>query len=193
MTESTAHEGFPLLDTARLRLRQFVASDLPGFLAYRNDPEIARYQSWDTYSEAEGHAFLSQQLQTAPGTPGAWCQFALEHKATGRLLGDCALQVDAVEQRQGQIGFTLARENQGKGFATEAVARLLDYGFSELLLHRIIAITDSENTAAGSLLDRVGMRREGYFRQHVWFKGRWGSEYVYAMLEHEWQEGRAGK
>jgi len=145
VTWPAGYEGFPLLETARLRLRRFAASDLPVFVAYRNDPEIARYQSWDTFSEAEGHAFLREQLQTVPGTPGAWCQFALEHKATGRMLGDCALQVDAAEQRQGQIGFTLARENQGRGFATEAVARLLDYGFSELRLHRIIAITDSEH------------------------------------------------
>lgn len=179
-----------VLETSRLRLRRFTGADMPVFLAYRNDPEIARYQSWESYSEVEGQAFLEHQRQTLPGTPGAWCQFALEELSSGRMLGDCALHVDGTEQRKGEIGFTLARENQGRGFATEAVGRLLEYAFDELGLHRVVAITDCRNHASVSLLERVGMRREAHFHEHIWFKGGWGDEYLYARLQREWRERR---
>jgi RimJ/RimL family protein N-acetyltransferase len=51
----------------------------------------------------------------------------------------------------------------------------------------VIAITDVENAPSVALLERLGLRREGHFRQNVWFKGKWGDEYLYAMLQEEWQ------
>ncbi|MDQ3257280.1 MAG: GNAT family N-acetyltransferase [Acidobacteriota bacterium] len=180
-------KSFSQLESARLRLRRFAAADLAAFVAYRNDPLVARYQSWETYGEQEAIEFLRHQADTRPGAPGEWTQFAVELKATGALVGDCALHVKADDARQGEIGFTLAREYQGRGYAAEAVARLLDHVFAELQLHRVVAITDCENAASVALLERLGLRREGHFIQNVWFKGRWGNEYLYAVLADEWR------
>ncbi|HEX7241359.1 MAG TPA: GNAT family N-acetyltransferase [Longimicrobiaceae bacterium] len=176
------------LDAPRVRLRRFTRADLPAFVAYRADPEVARYQSWDSFTEADGEAFLAKQLGLDPGVPGTWFQFAVEAKDTGALLGDCALHVQADEPRIAEVGFTLAREHQGRGFGREAVERLLDFCFGQLKLHRVIAVVDCENAAAVALLERVGMRREGHFLENVWFKGRWGDEYLYALLAREWRE-----
>lgn len=174
------------IETARLRLRRFTAADLPAFVAYRSDPEVARYQSWDGCTPAEARAFLDEQSRLRPGTPGTWFQFAAELKPTGATIGDCALHVHAADPLLGEIGYTLAREYQGHGYASEAVRGVLGYAFETLGLRRVVAVTDCENTASAALLERVGMRREAYFREHVWFKGRWASEYVYALLRHEW-------
>jgi RimJ/RimL family protein N-acetyltransferase len=65
---------------------------------------------------------------------------------------------------------------------------LLAYVFDQLGKHRVIAITDARNAPAARVLERVGMRREGHFIKNVWFKGRWGDEYLYALLEQEWRE-----
>ena len=70
-----------------------------------------------------------------------------------------------------------------------ALRSLLDYCFHDLRLHRVRAVTDCLNTASVRLLAGVGMRREGHFRQHVWFKGRWSDEYLYAVLRAEWRPG----
>jgi RimJ/RimL family protein N-acetyltransferase len=102
-----------------------------------------------------------------PGVPGEWFQFAVESKETGDLVGDCTLQVDGQEPYRAEIGFTLAREHQGKGFASEAVSRLLDYAFDDLGLHRVAAIADCRNKPSWALLERVGMRREGHFLENV--------------------------
>jgi RimJ/RimL family protein N-acetyltransferase len=177
---------FTGLETARLILRHFWDGDLAPFMAYRNDPVVARYQGWEGISEAEARAFIEEQKMVQPGVPGQWFQIAIELKETGTLAGDCALKINEHDERQAEIGYTLARAYQGKGIASEAVSRVLDYAFRTLGLHRVIAITDCENAASITLLERLGLRREGHFIQNVWFKGKWGDEYLYAILEKEW-------
>ena len=63
-------------------------------MAYRNDPEVARYQSWEGISEREARAFLQEQKEVQPGVPDQWFQIAIELKETGMLVGDCALKIE---------------------------------------------------------------------------------------------------
>lgn len=177
---------FTTLETTRLRLRHFTDTDLLAFMAYRNDPEVARYQSWEGISEIEARAFIQEQKEVLPGIPGQGFQIAIELKETGVLIGDCYFTINELDDRQAEIGFTLSRAYQGRGFATEAVSCFLNYAFLTFDLHRIIAITDCENAASIALLERLGMRREGHFLQNIWFKGKWGDEYLYAILKEEW-------
>lgn len=178
-------EEFTRLESERLILRRFADSDLASFLTYRNDPEVARYQAWESCTEHEATAMIEELKSLQPGTPGEWFQFAIELKETATLIGDCALKVEH-DGRQAEIGFTLSREHQGRGYALEAASRLLDYAFGDLGLHRVVAITNQENEPSLALLERLGMHREGHFIQNAWHKGRWASEYLYAMLEDEW-------
>jgi RimJ/RimL family protein N-acetyltransferase len=187
-----AETTFMRLESERLILRCFRDSDLAPFVAYRNDPEVARYQSWDSFEESEARAFIREMASAQPGVPGDWFQFAVESKEIGELIGDCALQVDGQEPYRAEIGFTLAREHQGNGFASEAVSCLLDYAFASLELHRIFAIADCRNEPSWRLLERVGMRQEGHFLENVWFKGEWSDEYLYAVLKDEWLGKREG-
>jgi RimJ/RimL family protein N-acetyltransferase len=178
---------FTTLETTRLRLRHFRDTDLPLFMAYRNDPEVARYQSWEGISEPEARTFIQEQKEIQPGIPGQGFQIAIELKATGVLIGDCYFTINGLDDLQAEIGFTLSHAYQRQGFATEAVSCFLNYAFLTFNLHRIIAITDFENVASIALLERLGMRREGHFLQNIWFKGKWGDEYLYAILKEEWQ------
>jgi RimJ/RimL family protein N-acetyltransferase len=181
---------FTRIESERLILRRFEDSDLIPFVAYRNDPEVARYQSWDSCDEQEAKVLIREMGSARIGVPGEWFGFATESNETGMLIGDCALRVDEHEPYRAEVGFTLARESQGRGFASEAVARVLDYAFGALGLHRIIAIADCRNAPSVALLERLGMRREGHFLENIWFKGRWADEYLYAVLRHEWPRKR---
>lgn len=182
--------AFTPLETERLRLRHFIDADLEPFMAYRNDPDVARYQSWEAITEREAREFLDEQKLIQPGVPGQWFQIAAELKETGMLVGDCALKIEEDDARQAEIGYTFARDYQGRGLASEAVACVLDYALLTLGLHRVIAITDCRNIASVALLERLGLRREGHFIQNIWFKGQWGDEYLYAILREEWQHIR---
>ena len=181
---------FPL-HSRRLILRHFTDADLQPFLGYRNDPEVARYQSWDGCSMGEATAFIRIQKSMQWGIPGQWLQIAIALRETNLLIGDCALQVQENDVRQATIGVTLARSHQGFGFAREALSSLLDYVFFELGLHRVSANTDPQNRPAWTLFERLGLRREAHLSQSLWFKGRWADEYLYAVLRQDWIRYRA--
>jgi aminoglycoside 6'-N-acetyltransferase len=175
-----------LLETSRLRLRSFEQADLTGFVAYRNEEAVARYQGWNTpYTLEQAQAYLDEMQQAPMGTPGTWVQLAIERKSDSALLGDCACKL-STDAQQAEIGCTLAQLYWGIGYAGEAVGRLLAYLFGELGLHRVVANCDVENLAAARTLEQLGMRREAHFIENLWFKGRWSSEYWYAMLASEW-------
>ncbi|WP_374458042.1 GNAT family N-acetyltransferase [Nocardioides sp.] len=173
------------LATTRLDVRRFAADDVAAFTAYRADPDVARYQSWDTFTHAHGTALVEAMQERELGAPGEWFQLALEDRDRRVLVGDVACKVNADETREMEIGFTLARAEQGRGYATEALNALLDHGFGPMHLHRFTAITDARNTAAAALLNRVGMRQEAHFVDNVFFKGEWGSELLFAKLARE--------
>ncbi|MFO7537497.1 MAG: GNAT family N-acetyltransferase [Chloroflexota bacterium] len=176
-----------ILESKRLILRPFQDADIEAFSAYRSDPDIARYQSWEPPVTLEqATRFVNDMKHARPGVQGEWYQWAVERKAAAGLIGDCAFQIMAPDPRQAEIGFTFAPAYQGQGFAAEAVSRLLDYLFGDLNLHRVVAITDAENRAAARLLERLGLRHEGTFVENIWFKGAWGSEFSYALLHREW-------
>lgn len=176
--------AFTFLESERLLLRRFTEADLQPFLAYLNDPLVARYQTWDSYTEQRAKEVIEEQKNLDPGVPGKWFTFAAESKEGGLLVGHIALKMQ--DHQQAEIGFTFSRAYQGKGLAFEAAARVLGYVFTELKLHRVIAVTDCENERSVALLRRLGMRREGHFIKNIWFKGRWGDEYLYAILREEW-------
>jgi len=173
-------------ETSRLRVRSFTSGDVAAFAAYRADPDVARYQSWSDFTLADAQTFVESLQGEEPGVPGEWFQLALEARSAGTLVGDLALHINADEPREAEVGFTLAPAHQGQGYATEALTGLLDWAFPTFRLHRVIAVTDALNTSAAALLERVGMRREAHFVENVFFKGAWGSEFAFAVLEREW-------
>jgi RimJ/RimL family protein N-acetyltransferase len=179
---------FPL-ETDRLIIRHFRDSDLKEFLAYRSDAGVARYQGWEApYEREKGLEFINEMKNAQPGSPGKWFQAAIELKSSKALLGDCAFHIMANDPRQAYIGITLARSYWGKGYGAEASRCLLDFLFCDLNLHRVVAECDVENIASISLLERLGFRREAHLIENIWFKGAWGSEFHYAMLEREWKQ-----
>ena len=181
---------FTCLSSQRLVLRRLREDDLSTFCDYRSDPRVARYQDWTAFPEEDGVRFFAEQARLHPDVEGTWFQMAIGRGETGEIVGDCGLKAIADHPEQVEIGITLAPDHHGKGYATEAVTRLLDYVFGELCKHRVTAVTDARNAPAVRLLERVGMRREGHFIQNIWFKGSWGDEYLYALLEQEWSQLR---
>lgn len=181
-------ERFSELDSDRLRLRRFTPADLTTFVAYRSDPEVARYQDWDApYPRADGERLISGLLGQHPDTAGQWFQFAVVLRGTGELIGDCASGTDANDPRQAEIGFTLRPEFQGHGYATEAARELLGYLFGARSKHRVTARCDARNAASVAVLERLGMRREGHLRESTWAKGEWTDDLLYAVLDREWR------
>jgi RimJ/RimL family protein N-acetyltransferase len=146
---------FPLL-SQRVSVEPLTLRDVDEFVRYRQDPETARFQSWDTsYSTQQGVDLVQSQTDVVLPAPGDWLQLAIHDRETGELLGDLALHtIDDVELTF-EIGFTLATKNQGSGIAREAVRRLLDFLFDEVGAISVCAHCDSRNSRSIALLDAL--------------------------------------
>ena len=177
------------IETPRLILRTFRDSDLELLLAYRNDPDVYRFQGWKTpFLREDAAEFIVKMKAATPGMPGEWLQLAIERKDTGGMIGDIAFHLTKSNPRMAYLGYTLSRSAWGQGYASEAVRKMLDYLFCVLGLHRVVADCDVENAASIRLLERLGFRREAHYLESFWLVGdaKWGSEYLYAMLQREW-------
>jgi RimJ/RimL family protein N-acetyltransferase len=179
------------LRSPRLILRRLRRDDLGALCAYRSLPEVARYQSWESFGPDEAARLIDSQSRLEPNVPGTWFQFAIVVAGPGALVGDCGLHCRQDEPRQMEIGISLAPAHQGRGYATEAIECLLGFVFGSLGKHRVTAVTDAENRAAAALFRRSGFRLEAHFVEHVWLKGHWGSELMFALLRREWEQGRS--
>lgn len=185
--------SFDRLLTRRLVLRRFTAADAPTLAAYRSNPDVARYQSWDApYPIERAIGFVAWLDEHHPDDPGEWYQLAIAGRdAPERLIGDCGFRPRADEPLIVDVGFTLDPSVQGRGYATEAVGEVLRYLFEDRAKHKVCADCDTRNDASWRLLERLGFTREGTLRGSYREGDEWSDEYLYGLLARDWKGRRA--
>lgn len=176
--------------TERLIIRHLKMSDLHNFHIYRSNPEVTKYQGFDVMSLKECEQFITQNALKTNGKAGEWVQFAIENKATHQLIGDCAIHLHLPNPQIAEIGITISHLEQKKGFAKEAMLGILAFLFEKNNIRRVQEIVDAENEASIQLLKSTGFRLEGHFIENIFFKGQWGSEFQFAMLQSEWMKNK---
>ena len=174
-----------MLETERLLLRRFGPGDATALAAYRSDPNVSRYQAWNSpVPLAQARLLVADFAAGKPRSEG-WFQYAVERKSRPGLIGDVGVfRQDA--GRQAEIGFSFAVEHQGHGYATEAVRRIVEHLLVEEGLHRVTADCDARNDRSARLLERVGFRREGHLLASTWMKGEWTDDLIFGVLASEW-------
>ena len=165
--------------TPRLTLRPFVAQDESVVMAYKNDPEVARFQGWRLPFTQEH--FLRLLDPTRRLAESGWVSRAI-CDSTG-VCGDVGLRE---HDRQAEVGITLASSAQGRGYAIEALSGITRHAFVDLGLHRLHAGIDPANDGVKRLFSRAGWRHEGTTVQSYWHRGRWADDATYALLRDEW-------
>jgi RimJ/RimL family protein N-acetyltransferase len=175
------------IETERLHLRTFRASDLDDLYAIRSLPEVVRYLYGEVRSRQEVEELLAEHAtRTSLNEDGDALVLAAERRDDGRVIGDVVLWLRSREHGQGEIGFAFHPDAQGHGYAREAATELLRVAFGPLELHRVFGRADARNDASAALMRRLGMRQEAHFRENEIFKGEWGDEIVHAVLRSEW-------
>jgi len=173
-------------DTECLILRRFEETDYPDVWQYKTDPVVCRFLG-ETPAEELVQQFLEQQQNIELAVEGQWNYFAVELKVEKKVIGDVVIKVVSQKNRVGEIGWFLNSAYHGRGLATEAARALLDLGFTTYDLHRLVARCDIDNTRSHRLMERIGMQREGLFKEAMFLRGQWRDEYRYAILDHQWR------
>jgi RimJ/RimL family protein N-acetyltransferase len=175
------------IETERLRLRPFNRGDVDAVFAYRSLPETARFLFDEPMSREEvAEAVRARASQVAFSGEGDKILLGVERLGDGRLVGEVSLIWRSVADQQAEIGYILHPAAQRQGIATEAARALLAFGFEDVGLHRIYARCDARNAASARVMQRLGMRQEAHFHEHIHVKGRWDEELICAILDREW-------
>ena len=135
--------------------------DVDSFVAYRQDPVIARFQGWEpSFSAEEARALIESQAGVSIPEKGEWLQLAIHERVSGALVGDLALHSATEGDAVFEIGFTIAQAFQAQGLAQEAALRLMNYLFADVGVTKLVANTDRRNTASINLLLALGFVRK---------------------------------
>jgi RimJ/RimL family protein N-acetyltransferase len=182
---------FRPLEGPRVRLDLLRPDDFEALYAIQSDPEVCRYLLYEPRSrEKVQEVLVRDAAATRLAEPDDYVQPAIRD-GDGRLVGTMYFKLAGLDDRTAEIGWLIAPPFQGRGYAAEASALLLDLAFGELGLHRVYAELDPRNAASVALCLRLGMRHEAHFREHMWFKGDWADTGIYAILEQEWRRAPA--
>ncbi len=173
------------IETPRLYLRKFEQTDVDTFVAYRNDPQVAKYQSWQIpFSKKDAETFINKYTNYNLGVKGRWHQIAIEKKENSLHIGDCGINTTP-DGKQAEFGITIASDQQHHGYASEALQYLFKELFTVLIYHRVTSLVDANNKNSISLMNKLGMRKEAYFKESYFDGSNWSDEVQFAILEKE--------
>ena len=175
------------LTTERLTIAPLAAEEAAAFATYRQRPEIALYQSWEaSYSVENALDLVEGQSGWLLPPAGEWMQLGVHRE--NELIGDVAIHLLDDQPDSWELGITFAV--QGQGYATEALAAVVEHLFDRHQAHRVIAFCDARNASVHALLERVGLRQESRQVEADWFKGEWTTLDGFALLASEWKHLR---
>jgi ribosomal-protein-alanine N-acetyltransferase len=175
----------PIVETERLILRPLREGDLDDLFEYAQDPVVADLGMWQPYESYEAcRAHLEQLI-------GLYARFlkwwALEDKATGKMIGRCELSHYDDEDRKAEISYALNRNFWRRGLMREAMKAVLIHGYTELNLDRVSAVVLIDNVASIALLEGHGFQHEGIMRHYTYVRGKPDDVYLYSLLKMDWK------
>jgi RimJ/RimL family protein N-acetyltransferase len=180
---------FTPVRTERLQLRLLTADDVEAVHRYQGDPDVCRFLPYEARDRATVTAKIAEWGEhRRVAAEGDYLQLAVERLEDARLLGDVYFSLRSTEHELAVIGWVLAPESRGRGYATEAATALLALAFDGMGSHRVMAELDARNTASASVCARLGMRKEAHFVEDYRMKGEWSDTATYALLAREWRK-----
>lgn len=173
------------LETNRLIIRPITIDDRNEIFNYRRDKETNKFQGWIPENLEDVEVFI-RKTSVQINEPNTWFQVVIIDKETQGIVGDIGIHFMDSDSKQVEIGCTLNKFFQNKGFATESLVKVIDYLFNDLNKHRIIASIDPNNTNSIRLVERIGFRKEAHFVESLLINGKWVDDLIYALIEKDW-------
>jgi [ribosomal protein S5]-alanine N-acetyltransferase len=170
------------LRTDRLLLRGFRDDDWTDVHIFGSDPEVVRFMEWGPNTPEQSRLHVRRSAAMAAVSPRLVFPYAIERLDDGRVIGSTELSMTSLDHRRAEMGYVLARDAWGQGYATEAAAAVLAFGFDKLGLRRIGATCDPDNHGSAHVLEKIGMTCEGRLRAYYLVRGEWRDRLMWAAL-----------
>lgn len=175
----------PTLETERLLLRKISKRDIRDIFEYSNDPRTSKFLMWYPHysirdTKRQVRAILKRYKK------GNLYEYAVVLKSSGKMIGTCGFTKIEPLDDKAEIGYVINPRFWEKGLATEAVKKIIAYGFEELGLERIEARFIEGNVRSFALMERVKMTLEGFIRHGIKSKGKFHNVGVCSILSDEY-------
>lgn len=168
-----------MIQTPRLEIRTLKEKDWQAVYEYTSDPVVMKYIPENVFTISDAKKFVAEN----DGVQAE--KFAVVLKVSDELIGHIAF-FKYFGDHTYEIGWVFNPKFYSKGYATEAAQAMLDYGFTTMNIHRIVATCQPENIPSWRVMEKLGMRREGFFKKCIPSDEGWWDEYYYAILREEY-------
>lgn len=173
---------FPILETDRLILREITQDDCKDIFDCFSNEEVIKHYGQEAFVDMKQAdtliQFFSLSFKEKKGI-----RWGIERKEEKGLIGTVGFNLLSLKHKRAEIGYELHPDYWRKGYVSEAVTCILQYGFSDLGLSRIGAVVFTENDASILLLKKLGFEREGILRDYMIQNGTAHDTYIYSMLK----------
>lgn len=187
MRRPTLFAEFPILETERLFLREIVPADASIIYEILSDPVVTRYYDVETFTQKEQALrhirWYANRFKYKEGI-----RWGIVHRESRNLMGTCGFHNWAKSDQRVEMGYELAAQYWGYGFATEAVSKILKFGFDHLNFNRIEAWAMLDNGASMHVLRKTGFCQEGLLRDYGYWHGHFHDVMMFSILKREWDD-----
>lgn len=176
----------PTLHNNHVCLRRTKLSDLDTIKQYRQDPENCRYIR-PAESDEETRSLVKQLSQPWQMSTGVWNGYSICLVDDESVLGEIVFRIEDWQCQRAEIGYRLHPKAAGKGICTQAAKLLIEHLFTHLGFFKLVAKCDVRNTASFNVMEKLGFKREAYFKDHYLMGNEWTDQLDYGLLASQWR------
>ena len=185
--DKSVFKAFPEFESERLQFRKILLSDAKNLFHIRSNDDVMRFMDvirFESISDAEKlinsveEAYRKQEGIT----------WAIIERHSNSFIGYFGFWRMIPEHCRAEIGYALKREYWGKGYMHETIDKIVRFGFNEMKLHSIEANVNPANERSKKVLEKIGFKKEAYFRENYLFDNKFLDSIIYSLLEKDLTE-----
>jgi ribosomal-protein-alanine N-acetyltransferase len=180
-------DQFPNIETKNLILESFTIQDAEELFKIRSDNRVTKYLDRNNHKTVEESKTMIQGIiQSYKDKTGI--NWIIREKGSLKVVGYIGFWSLIKENVRAEIGYALKPEYWGKGYMSEALFKVIEYGFKEFELHSIVGNVNPENKSSIKILEKFGFKKEAYFREDYLFNGKFLDSEIYCLLETDFSQ-----
>ena len=178
----------PSLQTKRLTLRKMAVADAADMFEYASQSKVTEYLLWSPHESPKVTKNYLSYLQTQYAQKNFY-DWAVVYRETGKMIGTCGYTSFDMMNNSAEVGYVINPDFWGMGIGPEALFAAVEFGFTELDLHRSEVKVISGNTRSENAAKKCGFRFDGELRDYMLIKGKYRNIKIYSILENDYFSG----
>ncbi len=173
---------FPILESERLALRKMILTDAPQLFELRTGEETMKFIDKDKIASVQVAQDMIQNMDFQIQNNGA-IMWGITLPGSASIIGTIGYWRIVKDHHRAEIGYMLNPDYWNKGYVSEAMNCVIDFGFNKMKLHTIEANINPHNLASRRVLEKQGFQQEGFYRENYYFNGKFLDTAVFSLLK----------